>query len=132
MRRWQVANFPASLFPAPMRSLPLKVYTSTVSHGWSSEKATDDSVGAGGSDGHPALRCVSAVSDTGQTLGRGPGADPWGIPVGSALCGREGSGHIPVPAVSSTRHSRVWGALGAAPWGGGGAVWWKETGHVLW
>lgn len=34
-----------------------------------------------------------------------------------------------------TRHSRVWGALGAAP-RGGCAVWWaarwKEAGHVLW
>lgn len=104
MRRWQVANFPASLFPAPMRSLPLKVYTSTVRHGWSSKEATDDSVGAGGSHGHPALRCLPAVSDTGE----GAGTDPWGIPVGSALCGRESSGHVLVIAVSSAGHGRVW------------------------
>lgn len=130
MRRWQVANFPASLFPAPMRSLPLKVYTSTVRHGWSSKEATDDSVGAGGSHGHPALRCLPAVSDTGE----GAGTDPWGIPVGSALCGRESSGHVLVTAVSRAGHGRVWGALDAAPWGGG-AVWgaarWKGTGLVL-
>jgi len=113
MRRWQVASSPASLFPAPMRSLPLKVYT-TRCETWLEEQEGSKCLSRGSWERWvPGPGAWASRKSRTLRVGRGPGT---GEPRrGQLRVGGDSPGPCDAPG--------TWGASDAGPEGGRAARW---------